>query len=79
MAAEQGLQWRWVAAAQRGARAALGMAIQVRVSDPTGTGMGLIFHSWVPPVPDPHSIGHGAGFNLYKRVTRGYPKLALAR
>jgi hypothetical protein len=38
----------------------LGMAIRVRVPDtrrvpdPTGTGTGTIFYSWVTPVPDPN-------------------------
>jgi hypothetical protein len=37
----------------------IGMAIRVWVSgtrrgpDPTGTGMGTIFHPWVAPIPDP--------------------------
>jgi hypothetical protein len=37
----------------------LGMAIRVRVPgtrrvpDPTGTGMGTIFHPWVAPIPNP--------------------------
>jgi hypothetical protein len=41
------------------ALADLGMAIRVRVPgtrrvpDPTGTGMGTIFHPWVAPMPDP--------------------------
>jgi hypothetical protein len=30
------------------------MAIRVRVSDPTGMGMGMIFYPWVAPVPDPN-------------------------
>jgi hypothetical protein len=40
-------------------RLQVGMAIRVRVSgtrrvpDPTGTGVGTIFHPWVAPIPDP--------------------------
>jgi hypothetical protein len=45
----------------------VGMAIRVfvpgtrRVPDPTGIGMGTIFHPWVAPIPDPAWGGYGAG------------------
>jgi hypothetical protein len=44
------------------------MAIRVqvtgtrRVPDPTGTGMGTIFHPRAGPVPDPNQGGYGRGY-----------------
>jgi hypothetical protein len=48
----------------------VGMAIRVRVLghpqvlDPTGAGVGVIFHPWVAPAPDPRRTGFGRMFHL---------------
>jgi hypothetical protein len=54
---------------------ALRMAIQVRVSDPMGTGMGMIFYPRVTPVSDPNQDGYVTGIFSHPRVTRRVPIL----
>jgi hypothetical protein len=35
-----------------------------QVLDPTGAGVGVIFHPWVTPTPDPYKTGFGCKFYL---------------
>jgi hypothetical protein len=62
----------------------IGMTIRVRVpdtrwvSDPMGTGTGMIFYLWMASVPDPNRDGYETGIFFHPWVTRWVPDTLLA-